>query len=1570
MTYNLWKRILSVCLCLVLFASLFPGLRASAQQGSEVVVSSQANNTLRQLAEELSLEIGKLPTSGALRNCRVLLTGFTQTLSGSNDMKDLRGKHYLIRTDGKSYVLDGSWTGSNGNLPMKAVTVSGYSVTSGASPATAFDFHYRGLASNGRPLYVLRFNNGRNLGIGTRYTDWPELYYVKADTTTDLSKAPTVMLDHPNAESWFRISNATGTHGLRQSSDLTCFRWKDNSAGDNEFKGNVLELYRLWSTREIITAIHDMRGYLEVPEFYDEAVFSEFLTCMRQAIDLFKQYNPTPNTTVDPYDFVQEKLDQKEAELRSFASRLNLDFQAPSAAELDKKTTIHQLPLACGYVIRTREGKIIIIDGGWQENNTEGKYLFSYLQKITGDSTPHIDAWFITHAHADHHGCVPTFADLYKNQVTIDAFYYHYPTYDQIKKYLSGCGVDDTWGSVDWIPTWLMPNFRNAEGGPTKGIICNTEHSGLCNNSFDFDEVHIDILLTFDDVAWAADNVSGRYSGTSANEGRVFSNKTFKELLNDNFNETSMVFRVTVGGKNVLFTGDINYIGGYMLDKFHTAYTQNNSNYYSIKSDYVQVSHHGHYGLPKKVYNKIDPDVALWPCNYDEWNDYDYQNLICTKQWFSDMGAKNYIAYQGPQVFEFPLVRTEGAITVPAELKDYVFDAKYYRDKYADLAKLYGNDENKLYYHFLSYGIEEGRSASPFFDVRFYANQNGAHLRDTFKGNYVAAFKDFLNKYKTSTLMKLSENFDAKVYAAAHKDLAGQGYTTNFALLKHYTENGYKTGEIASTTFRVEEPNTTWHDSCTVTQPVAPTCSTVGKTAGVECTACGLVLKSQTVVLTTDHAYSYKATKNPTASATGTLTGTCNGCSGTNTVTLPKLNTTDYTKTTAKAPTCTEKGTDSYQWKTTTYGTFTFSADTDALGHSYTAKVTAPTCTTQGYTTHTCSRCNHSYTDSETAASEHDYSYKATKNPTASATGTLLGTCSRCGDTTTVTLPKLNTTDYTKTTTKAPTCTETGTDTYKWNTTTYGSFSFTATTEAKGHTVVIDKAVAPSCNATGLTEGSHCSECNEVLTAQTTIAATDHSYTYKVTKNPTYTLTGTLTGTCASCERTTTLTLPKLLSAEYNRSVTKEPTCTTSGIATFEWTNTTYGVFSFTGTIAPMGHTSVIDKAVEATCTETGLTEGKHCSVCNAVLTAQEVISATGHSYTYTKIDDQSHTVGCKNCSLSETAPHSYENGLCICGAEEVKEPVLETGWKLGHTLNLASDISVNLAVSKSLLAGFDMDTVYILAEIDLYTGNEKTGTKTVKLLPVEQGNYYYFTLSGLTAINMNDRIRSVLYGTKDDQEYFSPTDDYSIADYAYSQMNKSAAVPDKLKVLCAELLRYGAKAQIYKNYRVNELADSHMTDAHKALLSDIDAVVFGNTNKTLDDLADASVKWIGKSLILDSKVCLKFIFSKGTYAGDVSELSLHVSYTDTYGATKETVLTVAELYNEKLSYYSFTLDTMLAAELRSVVSVQVYSGNTPVSATLQYSADTYGNGKTGNLLQLCKALIAYSDSANAFFTA
>ena len=155
--------------------------------------------------------------------------------------------------------------------------------------------------------------------------------------------------------------------------------------------------------------------------------------------------------------------------------------------------------------------------------------------------------------------------------------------------------------------------------------------------------------------------------------------------------------------------------------------------------------------------------------------------------------------------------------------------------------------------------------------------------------------------------------------------------------------------------------------------------------------------------------------------------------------------------------------------------------------------------------------------------------------------------------------------------TKAATCTTAGTKTY---TCTRCKKTRTETIAATGHKAVKDAAVAATCETTGKTEGSHCSVCNTVLKAQTTVAALGHSWDGgKVTKAATCTTAGTKTYTCTRCKKTRT------------------------------------------ETIAATGHKAVKDAAVAATCETAGKTEGSHCSVCGTVLKAQTTTAALGHDY-------------------------------------------------------------------------------------------------------------------------------------------------------------------------------------------------------------------------------------------------------------------------------------------------------------------------------------------------------------------
>ncbi len=163
-----------------------------------------------------------------------------------------------------------------------------------------------------------------------------------------------------------------------------------------------------------------------------------------------------------------------------------------------------------------------------------------------------------------------------------------------------------------------------------------------------------------------------------------------------------------------------------------------------------------------------------------------------------------------------------------------------------------------------------------------------------------------------------------------------------------------------------------------------------------------------------------------------------------------------------------------------------------------------------------------------------------------------------------------------------PTCTESGYETY-WECSTCGKlFSDEEATTvikepvviaAKGHTEVTDAAKDATCTETGLTEGKHCSVCSEVLVPQEIIFALGHDLVHHDAQEPTCTTIGwNEHETCSHCDYTT-----------YNE-------------------------------IPANGHAVRIDAAVAPTQTQTGLTEGSHCSVCGEVFVAQEVIPADPES--------------------------------------------------------------------------------------------------------------------------------------------------------------------------------------------------------------------------------------------------------------------------------------------------------------------------------------------------------------------
>ena len=522
-----------------------------------------------------------------------------------------------------------------------------------------------------------------------------------------------------------------------------------------------------------------------------------------------------------------------------------------------------------------------------------------------------------------------------------------------------------------------------------------------------------------------------------------------------------------------------------------------------------------------------------------------------------------------------------------------------------------------------------------------------------------------------------------------------------------------------------------------------------------------------------------------------------------------------------------------------------------------------------------------------------------------------------------------------------------------------GSCALCGASAVEEHTAVTAEAIAPDCVTAGKTEGSHCFYCGLVFVAQENIPATGHSYKEAITTAPGCESAGVKTFTCESCGHSYTEEL-QATGHNYTSTVTTEPTCVSAGVRTYtcELCNNSY-----TEVILAKGHTPVVDEAIAPSCLSSGLSEGSHCGVCNVVIVAQTVLPRLGHDYVYSNTSKDNHTGVCSRCGRTQEKPHEFENGSCFCGATE--GAAVDESIRISHTLNLASDISINFAVSVTALAQYD--SYYLECALPKYEGNQLLGTEILKLEPVKNGAYYYFTLTGITAVQMGDMVEAVLHMSKDGVEYVSKTDSYSVSTYAYSMMKQSKN--EDMLTLCADLLRYGAEAQLFKGYRTDALVDEALTSEQRAYLSNTEALEFSATDKLKSDLSNPKIRFVGKSLDLGSKIGIKYIFEASAYTGDVTKLSMKIRYEDCTGEILDVILTEPEVYDASKGYYSFSFYGLLAAEMRTVLDVAVCAGETQLSQTLSYSAQTYASKHTGDALApLCKALFAYSDSASRYF--
>ncbi len=279
-----------------------------------------------------------------------------------------------------------------------------------------------------------------------------------------------------------------------------------------------------------------------------------------------------------------------------------------------EQTTLYQLTetsrFMMSFVLVTKADHVIVIDGGRPED-------MPLLKKYVAGR--HISAWILTHAHSDHiSGLV---AELEKNGAAdfdVEKVYYNFPPYSLID-----CrGVPDYPYFRSELDE-MLPAFNAVLPKLGEKAVVVTQ-----GDTLDVDEIHIDFLFSFHDGLYA-------------------------NLMND----SSLVFKVTTPNKTVLFLGDLGPDGGDLL--FRESRDR-------LKSDVVQMAHHGHMNVGMEVYAAISPEACLWCCadwlyNEPETPKYlsDVEKLrrmgrirmygtAVTRRWMEQLGVKtHYVTKDG-----------------------------------------------------------------------------------------------------------------------------------------------------------------------------------------------------------------------------------------------------------------------------------------------------------------------------------------------------------------------------------------------------------------------------------------------------------------------------------------------------------------------------------------------------------------------------------------------------------------------------------------------------------------------------------------------------------------------------------------------------------------------------------------------------------------------------------------------------------------------------------------------------------------------------------------------------------
>ncbi|MBE7087224.1 MAG: MBL fold metallo-hydrolase [Clostridiales bacterium] len=244
--------------------------------------------------------------------------------------------------------------------------------------------------------------------------------------------------------------------------------------------------------------------------------------------------------------------------------------------------------LMMSIVIRTKNNKIIVIDGG-NCRSMHCYYLHSAIRAILGlneNDYFEIEGWFLTHPHEDHFGeMILQFERFSKeSNYKVNNIYFDFTDFSK-NRYKDWTDESDKF--IDRLKTALK-NYDDVVLGNGKFLYENL-NGALINP----DSVESGLTITVDGVDFEI----------------LHTREDEKDV---SVNGSSLVIKITADGQSVMILGDLDDVSGELfLEKCPPE---------KIKADIVQMAHHGNWAVDKSVYDAIDAKVRLWPTPLWVWN--------------------------------------------------------------------------------------------------------------------------------------------------------------------------------------------------------------------------------------------------------------------------------------------------------------------------------------------------------------------------------------------------------------------------------------------------------------------------------------------------------------------------------------------------------------------------------------------------------------------------------------------------------------------------------------------------------------------------------------------------------------------------------------------------------------------------------------------------------------------------------------------------------------------------------------------------------------------------------------